>query len=144
MHNRMLVCCKTDNYDFGHCTAVFEVANRKQATVTRKLLFSLLPSNCHSTVRAISWSKQHYLEWRLAISTQAQLPLGPVKWFARGDKLPERFEDLQVPPEVLQLFLEELQEALRQKSLSYWVGYRALRWQPIADSDRLLDARQVL
>ena len=120
MHQGMLVCCTTDDFDFGHCTAVFEVADRKQATVTRKLLFSLLPSRYHSTVRGIAWTKQRYLEWRLAISTQTGLPLGPVRWFARGDKVPERFEDLQVPPEVARSFLEELQEALRQKPLSYW------------------------
>ena len=120
MHKGMLVCCTTDDYNFGHCTAVFEVEGQKQATVIRKLLFSLLPSSYHSTVRAVPWTKQRYLEWRLAISKQAGLPLGPVRWFARGDKVPERFEDLQVPPEVLQSFLAELQEALRRKPLSYW------------------------
>ena len=126
MHKGMLVCCKTDDYDFGQCTAAFEVANRKQATVIRKLLFSLLPSNCHSSVRAIPWTRQCYIEWRLAISTQAGLPMGPIKWFSCGDKLPERFEDLQVSPEVRQSFLEELQEALQQKPLSYW-GLLALK-----------------
>ncbi|MGI4790590.1 MAG: hypothetical protein ACRYFS_17285 [Janthinobacterium lividum] len=125
MHTGMLVCCKTDDYDFGHCAAVFEVASRKQAAATRKLLFALLPSKYHSSIQAISWTKQRYLEWRLAISTQAGLPLGPVKWFAPGDKVLERFEDLQVSPEVRQSFLEELQEVLRQKPGSYWGGFRS-------------------
>ena len=132
MHKGMLVCCRTDDYDFGHCTAVFEVASRKQAAVIRKLLFSLLPSNYHSTISSIAWTKQHYVEWRLAISVQTGLPLGPVKWFATGDKAPEKFEELQVSPDVLQAYLGELQEALRQKPPSYWGGYRAFFVKPVA------------
>jgi len=115
----MLVSCKTDAN--GHSGAVFEVADRKEATIIRKQLYSLLPRNCHSSVRASASTKQCYLDWRHEITKQAGLPLGPIKWFASGDKLPERFEDLLVPPEAMQAFWEERQAALRRKPLSYWI-----------------------
>ncbi len=100
----------------------FEVADRKEGTSIRKLLYSLLPRNCHSTVAATAWTKQRYLDWRQEITKQAGLPLGPVKGFASGDKLPERFEDLLVSPEAVCAFRKEYQEALRQKPLSYWIS----------------------
>ncbi len=126
----MLVRCTTENFDVfglgvGHCMAIFEVASRKQGTVVRKLLFSLLPSNCHSSVGTVAWTKQRFIEWKLDLSIQAGLPLCPIRWFACQDKLPERFEDLQVSPEARQSFQEELQEVLRQKPPSYWGGYRS-------------------
>ena len=107
--------------DAGHrCSVVFEAANRNKATAARKLLYSLLPHDCHSSVCVSLETKQHYLDRTLAISTRIGLPVAPVKWFAVDDKMPERLEDLQVPSEILQAYLEERQEQLRKKPSSYW------------------------
>lgn len=114
----MLVTCITDAEN--RCAAIFEADNRTHATKIRKCLFSLLPHDCHSSVGAFVETKQHYFERRAAVSMQIGLPLAPVKWFAPGDTWPERFEDLQVAPEVLQSYLEEYKIAINNKPASYW------------------------
>ena len=111
----MLVVCVTD-IEAGY-KAVFEVADRRQATATRKLLYSLLPPDCHSSIRAWPETKQHYLDRVEAISPRTG---PPVRWFELGDRLPERFENLRIAPEVLQAYLEERREQERSKPLSYW------------------------
>jgi hypothetical protein len=114
----MLVVCVTNAQN--RCGAVFEVANRNQATVIRKLLYRLLPHDCHCSVATWVETKQHYVERTLDISVRIGLTLAPVKWFARGNKLPERFEDLQIPAEVLQSYLEQHEKELSEKPFSYW------------------------
>jgi len=114
----MLVVCVTDKEN--QCRAVFEVKDRKQATAVRRLLYFLLPYDCHSSVATWVETKQHYVERAATTSQQTCLPLAPIKWFGDGDKLPERLEDLLVSPEVLQGYREERDEQMRKKPLSYW------------------------
>ena len=118
MQNGMLIVCVTDMEN--QCRAVFEVKDRKQATAVRRLLYFLLPHDCHSSVATWVETKQHYVERTATTSQKIGLPLAPIKWFGNGGKLPERLEDLLVSPEVLQSCREERDEQMRKKPLSYW------------------------
>lgn len=119
----MIVVCATDVKN--HSWAMFEVENRCEATKVRKLLYTLLPPDCHSSVNAWVETRQHYTERCRAISERTGLPSWPVRWFMLRDKLPDRFEDLQIDPYVLQSYLEEHREAIRKKPCWY-------SWLPVA------------
>jgi len=111
----LIVVCITDTKYRN--LAAFQVENRRQATQIRKLLFSLLPKECHPSIRAWPETREQYTERSLAISERAGAPPSPIKWFMLGAKLPDRLEDLQTEPNAIQSYLEEREKWRRTKPL---------------------------
>lgn len=114
----MVVVCKTDE-EHG-CSAAFEGRGRKEATLLRKHLYRILPPHLRSSVAAFVETKQQHVQHGLTISARIGYPIPPTKWFATEDGLPNGFEDLLLPPEVIKDWLDERRRQMKMKPWWYW------------------------